>query len=44
MLKRLMMPLTLSAHTLVTANGCSWIAALVAVCRDCRDERGLGNV
>jgi len=44
MFKRLMMPLTLSAHTLVTANGCSWIAELAAICPDCCGERGRGNV
>lgn len=44
MSNRPMTPLTLSAYTLVTANGCSRVAEFVAVCRDCRDERGRGNV
>lgn len=35
MSKQPMIPLTLSAYTLVTANGCSRIDELVAVCRNC---------
>lgn len=42
--KRPMTPLNLSTYRLVTANGRSWIAALAAVYRDRRGERGLGNV
>ena len=33
--KRPMTLLTLSAYTLVTANGCSWIDVLAATGRDC---------
>jgi hypothetical protein len=32
---RPMIPLTLSAYRLVTANGCSWIDVLAATGRDC---------
>jgi hypothetical protein len=44
MSKRPMTPLTLSVYRLVTANGCSLVDELVAVCRDRRGERGLCNV
>ncbi len=44
MSKRPMTSLTLSAFTLVTANGRSRVDELVAVCRDRRGERGLRNV
>lgn len=44
MSNRRMTPLTLSAYTLVTANGRRWIAAVAAVYRDYRAERGLAHV
>jgi hypothetical protein len=44
MSNRSMTPVILSTYRLVKATGCGRVDELVAVCRDCRDERGLVNV